>query len=158
MLSQLERLSFQVDGRYASDAELQFFVDYVQSFRLRVETYQRLRELEPMLVQETCTKMQAIDPTLFQIGNQNLVTKWKRDTICTLRYVAVAMLMNDPKTLQERFLDWFQTIMRAFGAQRSCDVTYQVMQAVIKQHLPAAQSDLICPILELTRRSLGMLN
>ncbi|NJN85821.1 MAG: phycobilisome protein [Leptolyngbyaceae cyanobacterium SL_7_1] len=158
MLSQLERLSFQVDGRYASDAELQFLVDYVQSFRLRVETYQRLRDLELTLVKETHTKMQAIDPTLFQIGNQDLVTKWKRDTISTLRYSAVAVLINDSETLQERFLDWFQTMIRAFGAQRSCDVTYQVMQTVVKQHFSSAQADLICPILELNRRSLGMLN
>jgi Phycobilisome protein len=155
MLSQLERLSCEVDGRYASDTELQFLTDYVQSFTLRVQTYQRLQEIEVALVQQAYVKMRSQDPSLFKNGTEDISGKWKRDTLRVLRHVAIAVLMDDPETLRERFLLWFQTIMRAFSAEKSCNVTYTVLQEIVKQNLSAPQANLVCPILELTRRSLG---
>lgn len=155
MLSQLERLSREVDGRYASDAELTFAIDYVRSFNLRVQTYQKLQEIESTLVQQTYSKMRALDPTVFDSAGTDISAKWKRDTLRVLRYVAIAVLMDDAETFKERLLLWFQTIMRAFSAQRSCNLTYQVMQDVIKQFLTAPQANLVCPLLELSRRTLG---
>lgn len=155
MLSQLKHLSLQVDGRYATDSELQFMHDYAQSFTLRVQTYQQLQSLEAKIVQQVYDKIRNLNPRFFGIGDDDLSNKWKRDTIRTLRYSAAAMLVNDPETLQERFLLWFQTIMRSFGAQRSCDVTYEIMQDVVKQLLTPSQASLFCPILELNRRHLS---
>jgi Phycobilisome protein len=152
MLSQLQRFSFEIDGRYATDVELQFLTDYIQSFTLRVQTYQKLQAIESVVVQQVYMKMKAIDAKLFDSGNEDISAKWKRDTLRTLRYSATAMLVNDPEILRERFLLWFQTIMRA---QHSCDVTYKVMQEVIQQHLTPMQASLFCPILELNRRTLG---
>jgi hypothetical protein len=155
MLSQIQSLSRRVDGRYATDAELQFLDNYAQSFSLRAQTYRKLQVAEPLIVKQVQAKMQEIDPTLFNHGNEDMSAKWKRDTIRALRYSAIAMLLDDPNTLQERFLIWFQTIMRAFNAQRSCDITYDVMQDIVKQHLPPIQANLFCPILEMNRRLLG---
>jgi Phycobilisome protein len=155
MLSQIQSLSRRVDGRYATDAELQFLDNYAQSFSLRVETYRKLQAAETLIVKQVQAKMQEIDPTLFNPGKEDVSTKWKRDTIRTLRYSAIAMLLDDPNTLRERFLIWFQTIMRAFNAQQSCDITYLILQEVVKQHLPPMQANLFCPILELNRRLLG---
>lgn len=158
MLSQLERLTREIDGRYASDAELTFAIDYVRSFNLRVQTYQKLQELESTLVQQAYAKMRAIDPNVFNQGGTDLSAKWKRDTLRVMRYVAVAVLMDDPETFRERLLLWFQTIMRAFGAQHSCNLTYQVLQEVVKQSLTAPQASLVCPLLELSRRTLGVMS
>jgi hypothetical protein len=155
MLSQLERLSHEIDGRYASDAELTFTIDYIRSFNLRVQTYQKLQELELALIQTTYDKIQVVNPVIFKPGGVDITAKWKRDTLRTLRYVAVAVLMDDADTFRERMLLWFQTIMRAFNAQQSCDLTYQVLQEVVKQNLTAPQANLVCPMLELSRRTLG---
>ncbi|MBD3880482.1 phycobilisome protein [Phormidium tenue FACHB-886] len=155
MLSQLKSLSLEADGRYATDAELQFMTDYVQSFNLRLQTYQKLQELEATLIQQAYVKLQSLDPTIFRSGQEDVSAKWKRDTLRTLRYTAVAMLINDPDTLQDLFLLWFQTIIRAFKAERACNITYQVLQDLMKHHLTPPQANLVCPILELTRRSLG---
>lgn len=155
MLSQLKRLSLEVDGRYASDAELQFMTEYVQSFNLRLQTYQKLQELETTILQQAYIKIRSIDPTIFVHGKEDLSSKWKRDTSRTFRHVAVAVLMNDPDTMREHLLLWFQTIVRAFSLERHCNLTYQVLQDVIKQHLTPPQASLICPLLELARRSLG---
>ncbi|BAU13257.1 hypothetical protein LEP3755_37960 [Leptolyngbya sp. NIES-3755] len=155
MLSQIQRLSQETEGRYATDEELRFLADFARSYELRVQTYQKLQASEMVIVQQVQAKMRAIDPTLFRQGNEDLTNKWKRDTLRVLRYSAAAMLIDDPESLRERFLFWFQTIMRAFNAQKSCGVTYTVMQDVIKQVLTPAEANLILPILEVNRRMLG---
>ncbi|MGG6269785.1 phycobilisome protein [Leptolyngbya sp. AN03gr2] len=155
MLSQIQRLSQDTEGRYATDEELRFLADYARSYELRVQTYQKLQASEMVIVQQVQAKMRAIDPTLFRQGNEDLTNKWKRDTLRVLRYSAAAMLIDDPESLRERFLFWFQTIMRAFNAQKSCGVTYTVMQDVIKQVLTPSEASLILPILEVNRRMLG---
>jgi hypothetical protein len=155
MLSQIQRLTLETEGRYATDEELGFLADYTRSFSLRVQTYQKIQECETTIVQQVQTKMRSTDPTLLRNGNEDITVKWKRDTLRVLRYAAAAMLIDDPETFRERFLFWFQTIMRAFGAQRSCNVTYTVMQEVVKQHLSPQQANLFLPTLEVTRRMLG---
>ena len=155
MLSQLEKLSMDTDGRFASDEELAFVDAYVQSFGLRVQTYQTLQLVESAIVQQVEAKMRSLDPMLFHYGKKDVSVKWKRDTVRVLRYSAIAMLMDDPETLRERFLLWFQSIMRAFGAEKSCNATYEVMQQVVKQHLTPQQASMFCPILELNRVALG---
>lgn len=155
MLSQLEKLSLNTDGRYATDEELAFVNVYIQSFGMRAQTYQTLQLVEAAIVQQVEVKMRLLDPNLFRSGNEDVSAKWKRDTVRVLRYSAVAMLMNDPDTLRERFLFWFTTIMKAFGAQKSCNATYEVMQGVVKQHLTPIQVSLFCPILEINRQTLG---
>ncbi|BAS58384.1 hypothetical protein NIES2135_22280 [Leptolyngbya boryana NIES-2135] len=155
MLSQIQRLSQTTEGRYATDEELRFLAEYARSFELRVQTYQKLQASEAAIVQQVLAKMRAIDPTLLRNGSEDVTPKWKRDTLRVLRYSAVAMLLDDSETLRERFLFWFQTIMRAFNAQKSCGVTYTVMQEVVKQVLTPSEANLILPLLEVNRRMLG---
>ncbi len=155
MLSQLQTLACKTDGRYATDEELAFVAVVGQSFYLRAQAYQQIQASEVAIIQQVQAKMQAMDPNLFRSGNVDITAKWKRDTVRVLRYSAIAMLLNDPDTLRERLLFWFRSIMKAFAAERSCDVTYAVMQEVIKQHLPPNQASLLCPILEMNRQVLG---
>lgn len=156
MLSQLERLSREVDGRYASDAELTFAIDYVRSFNLRVQTYQKLQEIEPTIVQQTYAKMRAIDPTIFTgSSREELTRKCAYDLTYGLRAIALTVLLNDPDFLQEQLLQWLQTIMRSLGKARTCDIMYSTLQEVVKQHLTPPQASLVCPLMELSRRSLG---
>jgi hypothetical protein len=155
MLSQLKLLSFEADGRYATDEELQFVNDYAQSFNLRLQTYQRLRAIESVLVQQVYDKLKSHHALPLYFAGDDVSHKWKQDTIRVLRYSAVAMLMDDPETLQERFLLWFQTIMRSFGVQQNCNITYGIVQEVVKEHLSPSQASLLCPILEINRRYLS---
>ncbi|MBD1823364.1 phycobilisome protein [Cyanobacteria bacterium FACHB-DQ100] len=155
MLSQIQRLTQETEGRYATDEELRFLIEYARSYELRVQTYQKLQAFEAVIIQQVQAKMRAIDPMLFRQGNEDLTNKWKRDTVRVLRYSAATMLIDDPESMRERFLFWFQTMMRAFNAQKSCGVTYTVMQDVIKQVLTVNEANLILPILELNRRMLG---
>jgi Phycobilisome protein len=159
MLSQLERLSSEIDGRYASDAELQFLTDYSQSFKLRMQTYQKLQELEGTIINQVYAKMRSTDATTFVGANrEDLTRKCHFDMVTGLRAAALAVLFNNPEALQERFLLWLQTIMRALGKEQTCNLLYTTLQEVIKQHLPPPQANLICPVLETCRRSLGAIS
>lgn len=156
MLSQLEHLSREIDGRYASDAELIFAIDYVRSFNLRVQTYQKLQAIESTIVQQTYAKMRAVDPTIFTGRKQeDLTRKCNSDLVSVWRATALAVLLNDSDVLQERVLLWLQTIMRALGKEKTCDIVYSALQEIVKEHLTPPQAELICPILELNRRMLG---
>jgi len=155
MLSQLKKLSLDTEGRYATDAELEVLTEYIQSFEARLKAYQALQAAEADIIQETLTVIDARHPDVFKRGGDALRSKWKNDTARVLRYTAVAALMNDPETLRERFLLWFQTIMRAFSTQQSCDITYNVMQNTMVHHLTPESITLVRPYMELNRQVLG---
>jgi hypothetical protein len=155
MLSKLQQLGTNADGRYASDAELQFMDTYINSFESRVDAYQRIKAVEKEIVETVLAKMQVSHPTLLLPKGEDMKKKWKQDTFRVLRHSAMTVLLDDPEQLRQQFLYWFQTIMYAFGAQEACNVTYLTMQDVVKDLLPKDIADLLCPILEMNRNLLG---
>ncbi len=155
MLTNVEALVQATDGRYATDQELMFFQTYLSTVGTRLRAYQKIQAAEPQIVSQVMTRLKAQKPDLFQVGEQDLAAKWQRDTVRVLRYSAIALLLDDPERLKETLLSWFQTIMRAFGAQESCDLTYAAMQTVMPQFLNAEELKLFLPILELSRVILG---
>ncbi|MCU0551335.1 MAG: phycobilisome protein [Leptolyngbya sp. Prado105] len=155
MLSQIQRLSQETEGRYASDEEIRFLAEYTRSFELRVQTYQKLQACEATIVQQVQGKIRATDPTLFRRGNEDVTAKCRQDIILALRYSTTAMLIDDPESMREQLLFWLQTIVRAFNKQKISNAIYTIMQDVIKQVLTPNEASLILPILEMNRRMLG---
>jgi ribonucleotide reductase alpha subunit len=155
MLSQMQRLSFETEGRYASDEELRFIPEFLKTYELRVQTYQKLQTIESTVIQQVHEKMKAKDPTCFQIGNRDLTAKCKRDGQLTWRASSAALLIDDHETLRERLLLWYQTISKAVNSQSACGSAYVVMQEVIQQHLTPQQTALFAPILDMSRSLLG---
>ena len=155
MLSQLQTLVREVDGRYATDAELLFLQTYLQTARLRFSAYQKIQKAEKAIIQQVRQKLIAIDPQLLYRGKVDLSAKWQRDTIRGLRFCAHALLVADEDGLEENFLLWFQSVMRAFKAQPSCNQTYKVLQDVVRQYLTPQEAELFCPILTQARLLLG---
>ncbi|MEY2977220.1 MAG: phycobilisome protein [Prochlorotrichaceae cyanobacterium] len=155
MLSQLDQLCRATEDRFAQDQELEFLEDYVQSFHQRKELYGKLRAMESDLVQKVYSYLNAKHPEVFQSGSQDLSKKWQQDTLRVIRYIAHAVLMNDIETYRQRFLLWFQTIMKAFGTQKSCQITYEVMTAVLQRSLSAEEYAMVQPFLQLTQETLS---
>jgi hypothetical protein len=156
MLSQLNTLNRQTEGRYASDIELQFMTDYAASYSLRLTTYRKIQAAEAQIVEQVKACIQQIEPGLPVYSNPEISAKCQRDMMFVLRYAAIALLINDTSIYQERVLLWLQTIMRGFKEhQRHSELTYRVMQDVVKQFLQPAEADLFTPILELARLALS---
>lgn len=155
MLTNVQALVAATDGRYASDQELMFFQQYLGSVSTRLRAYQKIQRAEPQIISQVMARLKAKNPDIFLVGEQDLAAKWQRDTVRVLRYSATALLLDDEERLKDRLLMWFQTIMRAFGAQASCALTYATMQEVMTQHLNGEELRLFLPILELSRTILG---
>ncbi|EKV02010.1 phycobilisome protein [Leptolyngbyaceae cyanobacterium CCMR0082] len=155
MLSQLQTLVREVDGRYATDTELMFLQNYLQTARLRFSAYQKIQKAETAIIQQVKQKLKATDPQLLRRGKVDLSAKWQRDAVIGFRYCAHALLVADEEGLEERLLLWFQSIIRSFKAQQSCDITYKIMQDVVRQHLTPQEAELFCPILAQARLLLG---
>lgn len=156
MLSKLNQLGNQIDSRYASDSELQFVDSYIASFDNRIAAYQTIKSVEKEIVEAVLKRLQASHPDLLFPKGENMQAKWKQDTFRVLRHSAMTVLVDDPELLKQQFLYWFQTIMQAFGAQQACDVTYKIMQDVVREMLPADIANMLCPILEVSREMLGL--
>ncbi|NJM48119.1 MAG: phycobilisome protein [Alkalinema sp. RU_4_3] len=157
MLSQMQRLSAEAEGRYATDEELRFLAEYLSSYELRLQTYQKLQQMEAGLLQKAYEKLVAQEPGMFRSGATDLTTKWKRDTVRILRFSVTALLINDLDSHQEKMLLWFQSIARAVNVQKSCNLTYTALQEIIRPHLTEPQANLFLPILEMNRRTLANL-
>ena len=155
MLQQIEQLCVQTDGRYATDAELIFFQDYLNTARLRFLLYQKMQKLEPQIIQKVLAELQTKEPGLLTINGQDLTAKWQRDTIRLLRYAATALLSGDAEVFEESLLMWFQTIMRSFQAERSCEATYRTMDKVLREMLSPDEAALFCPLIEMSQTMLG---
>lgn len=155
MLSSVRTLIRDTDGRYASDGELRFFQKYLSTANSRISAYCKLQKAEPQIIAEVLRQIRNQDPTLFQGEQGDLTAKWQRDTVWVLRHCATALLLDDLNTLKDGLLTWVQTIMQAFGAQRSCLLTYATMQRVIGSWLTPEELVLMLPILEEVRMILG---
>ena len=52
MLSQMQNLSLEAEGRYATDEELKFIPEYLKTYEIRLQTYQKLQEIEAVRSEE----------------------------------------------------------------------------------------------------------
>lgn len=155
MLKQLSNLNIEADGRYATDQELQFLKNYLQSVEQRISAYEKIRDAEEEIMDRVETKMRSIDPNLFLRRSQDLTAVCRRDRKITLRCSAAAMLINDLDRLREGYLLWQRTIMCAFKDERPTRVHYQVLSEIIKQYLTAEEVELVMPVLQLNQSILS---
>jgi hypothetical protein len=156
MLTQLARLSLEFDSRYASDRDLQFIQDYLESVDLRIRTYEKIRDREAEILPEVEAKMRTLNQNnqLFVMGDHEIEI-CRRDRKNAVRYSSAAMLIDDLDRLREGILIWVQTIVRAIGWKRYVQNHYPVIQEVIKQYLTPEEADLIMPALQLDHTILG---
>ncbi|WP_017715005.1 hypothetical protein [Kamptonema formosum] len=151
MLSQLAKLSLAADGRYATATEVQFLRDYFKSFNLRLSAYQKIQAAEQEIIRQAQANVQSIDASLLSNGSEDATSKWRLDTLRVLRHTAAALLINDAERLQNRFILWFKTVLRALDVERSADITHQVMLDVVRQYLTPEEAALFSPLWELNR-------
>ncbi|VXD18921.1 conserved hypothetical protein [Planktothrix serta PCC 8927] len=149
MLTQLQRLSVEVDGRYATPEELDFLRSYLETFKYRVSAYQKIKKNESVIIDQIQDKLLQQNPEIFIQGSVDFTSKWRLDTIRVLRYSALALLIDDPDYLRERLLVWFATILQAFKVQNLTQLTYQGMSDVIESYLTPEENDLFLPLIKL---------
>jgi hypothetical protein len=151
MLKQLNNLTITADGRYASDADLQFIKNYLSNLDLRICAYEKIRDAEDQIIGQWAAKILASNPNIFFKGNQDNTAICKRDRQSVLRISSSAMLMDDLESLSNCFLHWYRTIVHAFDYKTSASITYPMLIEVLKQHLTPEELSVIRPAVELSK-------
>ena len=155
MLKQLSHLNIEADGRYATDQELQFLKNYLQSVDQRISAYEKIRDAEEEIIDQTKAQMDSQNPNLFNRDSRDLSSIWRRDVSIVLRYSAAAMLINDLDRLREGLLLWHRTIVNANKTLNISLATYDLLLESIKQHLTTEEAELITPVLQLDQSILS---
>jgi hypothetical protein len=143
------RLSIDADGRYATDDELKFLDDYLDTVETRVSTYETIRENEEQIIYRWEAAKRGIKQDVFHMGDRDVSEICRRDMTNIFRCSATAILFNDLDRLREGLLIWYQTIVRAFKYDKYTNITYAVIQETIKEFLKPEEVELMLPALKL---------
>ncbi|MBD2104921.1 phycobilisome protein [Leptolyngbya sp. FACHB-261] len=155
MISRISILVRETEGRYLYDSELSVYTRYLSELKARIAVYQKLQALETEVIAEIEGKLRHQDSSLFLYGGEDVSSKWKRDTLLTYRAMAKAVLLDDVDYLKQSFLLWMQTMMRAFGALRSCAETYMLMGTVLRRRLSSPEVAILMPVLQVIQQTLA---
>lgn len=149
MLKSLSRLTLTADGQYATSAELTFLHQYLESVKIRISAYEKIRNNEADIIAEIEARKEKAGPNLFQMGNHDVREICRRDMTDIIRCTVAAMLFDELEQLQNRVLLWYRTIVKAFNYERNADITYDIIQSVINSHLAEAEVAAVKPFFEL---------
>lgn len=147
----LDKHVVEADGRYLASQELQPLEDYIQSYAIRLETYQQLRDLGEKVVLMALRKLATTYPELVQQHG----ARCKYDMSEVLRYIAIAILRDDEIFFKDQMMVWLDTILLAHKRQAQCSQAYRNVQEAIATTLPANATNMIRPYLELIIQSLN---
>ncbi|ACK65133.1 Phycobilisome protein [Rippkaea orientalis PCC 8801] len=150
MFKELGRLNLDLNDRYATDDELQFLEDYLNSAEKRISVYEKIRDNEQSILEEVEAKMHELNKNnvLFRMGEHEIQI-CSRDRKNAVRYASAAMLIDDLDRLRDGLLIWVQTIVRAIGYKHFVKTHYPVIQEVIQKYLTPEEAALIMPALQL---------
>lgn len=155
MLKQLDRLNLEADGRYATDQELQFLKNYLQSVEKRMSAYEKIRDAEEQIIEQAKVQVESKHPNIFKTNSRDFSSIWRRDVESILRYSAATMLIDDLDRLRENLLLWFRTIMHANKMLHFSQVTHEALPEAIKQFLSPEEAELMMPVLQLNQSILS---
>ena len=151
MLKKLTRLSVKVEGRYATEDELQFVNDYLSSVDSRMSFYEKIRDAEPEIVDTTISKMRAKDENIFSKDSMNIDAICIRDMKIILKAMTTAILIDDLERLKDGLLLWHLTIMRAMNVRNISNLVYQTMLAIVKDYLSSEEEKFVAPALQVSQ-------
>jgi hypothetical protein len=149
MFKQLTRLSIDADGRYASDQELQFLQDFLDTAETRVSAYEKVRDNEEQIIHRWEAQKRGLRQDTFHMGDRDVTEICRRDMTNVFRCSITAILFGDLDRLREGLLIWYQTIVRAYNYTDYAKISYKVIQETITEFLEPDEVALLLPALKL---------
>lgn len=146
----LSKNILEADGRYLNTHELEPLERYCESYQLRLDAYQQLRDRGERLVIAALQKLAQTYPEVIQQHGP----RCKYDMTEVLRYIAISVLRDDELFFKEQMMVWLDTILLAHKRNTHCGLAYRYLQEAIAATLPAPVSNLIRPYLEGVSQSL----
>ena len=146
----LEKSLLEADGRYLSAQELSLVERYAQSYTVRLQTYQQLRDHSEKFIVSALRKLGQTYPDLLQQHG----ARCKYDMTEVLRYVALSILRDDEVFFKEQMLSWLDTILLAHKRTDHCLTAYRSLEEAIATTLSADALAMTRPYFDLITQSL----
>ena len=150
--SQLEELMGKKEGRYITAVELQPLKKYMETVSERSKIYTLLEEKSDLLVRHALKKLMSIQPEVMK----KHAKRCYYDMSMLLRYLALAMLRDDPRFFNDVIILWQANILTAYRQQKACLDAYGYLQETLKEHLPASANRLIDPYVDMMLQLLDL--
>lgn len=127
------------EGRYLADPELTKFHDFINSYTLRISTYQYLQEHGDTLVLQALRNLTSSNRQVIQQHSDVC----KRDMGYVLRYAALSMLKDDERGFVEELVLWMQNILFALHKEDQSAQFYSELRNVITAKMQPDEAALI---------------
>ena len=149
MHPQIESIFDEAENRYLKAEELSVLTGYMDSLPQRMEAYQLLRDRELDIMQPIADLLQA---TLPKVSTTDIERSLKH-ALLSLRYCAMAMLLNDETFVQERLLNWLVKKIRAYNTHTIDVVLYPLLEQKLADVLNPTQLGFLMPFLTLVKEN-----
>ncbi|XHX76871.1 MAG: phycobilisome protein [Stenomitos frigidus ULC029] len=146
----LEKSILEADGRYLGTHELSQLEHYAQSYAVRLQIYQQLRDNSEKFILYALRKLSQSYPDLIQQHGQ----RCKYDMTEVLRYVALSILRDDEVFFKEQMMAWLDTILLAHKRTAHCVIAYRYLQEAITTALSNDALAMTRPYFDLITQSL----
>lgn len=108
----LKRLILQMDERYPTATERREVLNYLSTARKRRKAIEELRKVSDSVADDVIAGMRRIYPELEKYKKYGF-DKGRRDVQLLTHLTAHSMLLGEADTIDEQFLIWYYTIIRA---------------------------------------------
>jgi hypothetical protein len=140
----IEALFHHAEEHYLQPVEIKLFRHHAASLALRLQTYECLREQEIAIFQPIADQLQ----DAFSNVDTKLLEQALKQWLAVMRYASMAMLLSNSEFLHHRLLEWLTEIVQTQQTREVQARICQLLQARLKQVLPANQLGLIQPLID----------
>ncbi|MES1024245.1 phycobilisome protein [Gloeocapsa sp. BRSZ] len=144
MSLEIQNLIYQAEANYLTLAEVADFKKNVSSLESRLQVYEILRDREVDIFQAIADQLSTELSQEKQVNLERGLKNW----VLIVRSCAMALLLNEPKFLQRRLLEWLTDIVQAHQLQIIEKKIYELLQSQLKKLLNSEQTALLSPFLE----------
>ncbi len=139
MNTSLAKQMVQAEGRYLADLELSKFHDFIDSYTLRVNTYNSLQEHGDAMILQALRNLMPSNRQAIQ-KHSDLC---KRDMSYVLRYAALSILKDDEEGFVEELVLWMQNILLALHKEEQSVQFYTALRDVIGEKMAPDEAALV---------------
>jgi hypothetical protein len=150
MHSDIQALWYEAEDHYLQAQEIKLFKHHIDSLGRRLETYKHLRDREIDIFQPVADRLSETFPEV----QEALLTRALKHWIATMRYCAMAMLLNNPEFLQHRLLEWLSPQVEAYQLEEIEGNLYEFLEISLQQLLSQEQLALLEPFLSQAQTTL----
>jgi len=150
MITLLENVLERADGNYVSAQDLRLLDKAHSSWQARKDAYYSVQVHENDIINLALEAMRSSDRFTARPMDTD---HCRKDLTLGLRLCALAMLMEDPEMLKDRFLYWQQNIFLAM--QLNSYHGYKYTWLALQSQLPKEQSELFSPYLKMAHEMMS---